>query len=217
MRKQEYRTPENIEEEMKREVHLSFFGFTVFDIGHIILSVFMLIWALSTRGEGYEEDIAEAIILLVFAALLFSFVDGLVERHISVKSFRRFYSYAFLCATASLLVPLAIAFPKAVQFQRSVFVWDLMEMIAFFTTTTALVFFFVSLFFRADHANWRFTVLVGIVFFFIYVPLMVIVAIVREPFGWMTIVRIIHFSLPAIPGIIGVTRMARRPENSVLY
>jgi hypothetical protein len=213
---QEYRTPENIEQEMKREAHLSFLGFTIFDAGHIVLAIFFLIWSLIRRGPDYQEDITESIILLIFAVLLLSFVEGLAQHHIAVSSFRRYYSYAFLCASASLLVPLAITIPEAIHFEFN-FVFELTETIAFFVTLAALALFFASLFFQKRHFAWRLITAIGVILFLAYTPLMVVGTFFRGAFSWMTIVRIFHYILPVFPGVIALFRLLRKAENSVLY
>lgn len=216
MRREDIILPENAEQEFKKESHLSFISFTIFDILHVLLAIFFLVYSLIVKEPGYKEDIAESIIILIFAALLISFVDALAKGNANSTSFRKYYSYAFVCASAALLVPLAMVFPHEIETLSAP--EEILESLSFIVIAISMILFFVCIFMKKEAAIWRIIMLIAIVLFLLYVPLMVTATIMQEEGSVIIrIFKIIHFLTPLCPGIVGLIRMARKKEKSVLY
>lgn len=212
-----YLRPKNAKEEMRSEAHLSFLGFTIFDIGHILLAIIVMVASFIKRDLGWEEDISEAIIELIFAGLLMTFVDALANSQNDVVIFRKNYSYAFICASAALLVPLSLSIPVAIQFSGE-FTSSLCTTIAFFVTVAAVIFFFVGMVTFKNHVLWRAFNLVGAILFGCYVPFALIAYFANvTSFSWEVILSTIHYLIPIVPAIIAIIRLARHARKSALY
>ena len=212
-----YQTPENVSEEIKHEAQWSFVGFTIFDIGHITVALFMLIYSLVKKQVGWQEEVSESIIELIFASLLMTFVEGLAHAQKDMMSFRKNYSYAFLCANAALLVPLTIAITGNSSYETN-FHYSMLITICFITTLIAQLLFFAALFLYKKHLAWRAVCLVAVCFFLLYGPLMITALFLgSSEFEWEMVITIVHFLIPVVLGLIALIRLARNPKDSVLY
>lgn len=204
----------DVRSELEQEYRLSFIGFTIFDIGHILIAVIGLFYAFIVREAGYQVDVGECIAELIFAALLISFVDALAG-NTTPERFRKNYTYAFLCASAALLVPLAMSFPYVIEELSSPS--NLLYFLAFITTAIALVLIFIALFLKSQQRVWRVLVVIGVIFFVLYSPLMLIQRLLDPKIELTFFIQLLHRCLPLVPAVIGMIRLFRHSSQSVLY
>ena len=211
-----YETPENVREELQKEAHLSFIGFTVFDFGHIFLALVLIIFSLVVRQEGFEEEVGECIIELVFAGLLISFVDGLaLKSSQDVTRFRRNYNYAFLCVSSSLMVPLAFYLVEALTKINEP--QGLLLVLGFVLSLLAGICFLIGTFLRNQLFYWRILMAIGVMLLSAYVPLMIAGSWLTDELMALKIIDTIHYQLPLVPAILGMIRLFRSASKSVLY
>ena len=211
-----YIAPENFEKEYHEEIHLSFLGFTIFDIGHILMAVILLVFSCIVRQPSYGLEIAKCITELIFAALLMTFVDALSKDTTKdITAFRKNYSYAFLCVNASLLVPLSMSI--VVVFESLNDSAHILTLIAAATSLASLIVFLVTIFVPQKNFVWRALMVIGVILLGAYVPLMIASTIIEEEDIFLKIMMVIHYTLPLFPAVIAFTRLIRHNTESVLF
>lgn len=96
-------------EGFREQNRFNFFGFAIFDIIHIVVGIALYIFFMVIHAEDapneYSLDLAECIVKVILAVVLIGFVDILAEKRNSSEPPARYFSFAWIVASASLLIP----------------------------------------------------------------------------------------------------------------
>lgn len=158
----------------------NFFGFTIFDILHILFGItFIIIYSLQKNGASAEEarelnqEIAFEGIELIFAVILIAFVDGIADmakekEHIGLNAISTFYLFAWLVVDGALLTPELIVFPQRIFEPTSAY--KVFYFLEFSFLLAALFCFLITVFFPKKGKTWGVLMAVGIICIGLSIP-----------------------------------------------
>lgn len=94
----------------KKQNKFNFFGFAIFDIIHLIVAALELIHLFRHEPES-SLRIAECFVEIVLSFVLVGYVHALAESRDSEQSAAKYFNYAWLLASSSLLIPTLFNIP----------------------------------------------------------------------------------------------------------
>jgi len=142
----------------------AYIGFSVFDIIHVASSIFLIVHCYNQPVIDVVH-IAESTITIVFSLLLIAFIAVLAKRELNPKMFHSFYSFAWLVASASLLVYPAFSFPEALVggYEESEAVALTLSAINALFALGVFLFFGATLFVSQQSRRWNAFIHIGTV------------------------------------------------------
>ena len=142
----------------------AYIGFSVFDIIHVASSIFLIVHCYNQPIIDVVQ-IAESTIIIVFSMLLMAFIAVLAKRELNPKMFHSFYSFAWLVASASLLVYPAFSFPEAIVggYEESEAVALTLSAINAMFALGVFLFFGATLFVSQQSRRWNAFIHIGTV------------------------------------------------------
>ncbi len=209
IRHEHFKTQAHHEGEKHPIKNYNFFGFTIFDIFHILFGITLIILYTFEKGkvETAEEvqDINQAIayegIQLIFAIILFTFVDGIADivkkkELVGVQGLSTFYLFAWVVVAGAMLTPELIVLPEKIHEAMSVGnVFYFLELGSLFLAIFA---FAITVFFPKEKLIWEILMLIGISFITLSIPFGI--AQYYLPFeGYISILETISNLAPLVP------------------
>lgn len=88
----------------RKQNRYNFFGFAIFDFIHIIVGIALYV-ILMLHKRHHLLELAECIVEVIISVILIGFVDVLAEGKDSEEAPRRYFSFAWIVASSSLLIP----------------------------------------------------------------------------------------------------------------
>lgn len=158
----------------------NFFGFTIFDIFHIVFGITLIImYTVQKRSASKEEinDLNQAIsyegIQLIFAILLFTFVDGIADiskkkELIGIQGLSTLYLFAWVVVAGAMLTPELIVLPE--KLDSSMTVCNVFYFLELSCLSLAIFTFAITVFFSKEKIIWEILMLIGIFFIALSVP-----------------------------------------------
>ena len=158
----------------------NFFGFTIFDIFHIIFGItLIIIYTIEKRSVTGDAlvDLNQAIsyegIQLIFAIILFTFVDGIADiakkkELIGIQGLSTFYLFAWVVVAGAMLTPELIALPE--KLHEAFTLRNIFYFIEFGCLLFSILTFAITVFFPKEKLIWEILMLIGIGFITLSVP-----------------------------------------------
>lgn len=148
----------------------SLLGFSIFDLIHIILGLYFFERAFREQGEAFQFDVAESSTEMVCSILLLLFILVIAKPNTHPEERHQFYTFAWIIATVSVLLPEVFKIPLIIQNGHETLYLILVSLQIGFSVL-ALSSFAAALFLHTDNRHWLITMVVGIVLFFLLVPI----------------------------------------------
>ena len=189
----------------------AYIGFTVFDAIHIICSLTMIVMGYLKRPIN-EMEIAEHSVVILFSLLLIFYIANLAEHNHDRKSFHGLYSFAWLVAVASLMVPSIFDFPLVAQgeWEESVYVAWTLGFVSVGLTLGIFVLMFIILGLNRKAKPWNHLIHIALTLILVLSA----VLFVSEFFVEMDVVEramsCIEDLAPVVPAVLGITMFGDR-------
>jgi len=186
----------------------NFFGFTIFDIIHIVFAITLIIVFAIHKTHADEvgqaqlnQNIAYEIIELVFAAILIAFVDGIADtvkekEHVGPQTLSTFYLFAWLILDASLLTPEIIEFPESCH--ESFSAGNLCYFLELGCILVSMIVFIATVFFPKQGKTWSNLMLLAIGFMGLSIPFAVAQDFLHFE-GYVSVLEALSRLAPIIP------------------
>lgn len=196
-----FETKEQLEEEIAQERKYDLLGFTLFDAFHITFGIIFIILALITKEEGYLTTIGYELLELIFAVILIGFIDLLAEKNQNHGQNDRYYTFAWLVASAALLSGITMKLPLKLLEE------DITLRIVFIAqsvfTLAGFVFFFLGLFAKMSSKKWKILIFTGVIMIGFSIPFSIWASII-ETDGYMTVLETIVSFAPLAPTFFAI-------------
>jgi len=179
-----------------RETKFDYIGFSIYDVIHIAFAIAFLVLAYWHKAEGYEIESAECATELVFSLLLIVFIKELVEKP-EKSTLRRFYTFAWVSASAALFLPETFSLPSLVNGLNGA--REIFQLCCILSTAIAFFLFLAALFQSDTGRNWNLLMIVGIGFFFVSSPLLMAKSYFKGGETYEVVMAIIKNSAPLFP------------------
>ena len=141
---------ESMNLELRRFARNAYIGFSILDIIHIVCSVLVLIY-IYANDAVHPIVAAECCVEIVFSLLLIAFIAALAKKS-DHETFHALYTYSWLVAVASMLVPMTFAIPEIVAGNWA----DHYEAIGLTTSLVSMVLILISfLLLLATMFDWK--------------------------------------------------------------
>ena len=196
---------------VKRQNEYNFLGFAIFDFVHIIAAIYLLVHVLR-HHEGEALELSECIIEIVLSLALIGFIDALAEKRDGPPD-NRFFTYAWLLASASLAIPSIIngfylseiEDTTALAFKISLLCIDV----------TMFLLFFLSMFTSKYIRLWKVFLYLGMILFGISGIVGTVGFSLLEAFHESgihiaaDIISLIKNTIPVVPSVLGLISLYR--------
>lgn len=158
----------------------NFFGFTIFDLFHIVFGITLIIMYTIQKGNASKDEVLElnqAIayegIQLIFAILLFTFVDGIADMSkkkelIGIQVLSTLYLFAWVVVAGAMLTPELIVLPEKIHSERNI--CNIFYFLELSCLSLAIFTFAATVFFSKEKIVWEILMLVGISFIALSIP-----------------------------------------------
>ncbi len=190
----------------------TFIGFTIFDALHIICAVAKLVLAFNEPVVD-EIIIAQCNVEIVLSLLLFAFIASLAKFQSNKELFHASYTYAWLCAFASVMVPLSFLIPRLLEAT-----WEghqeiaqyVLLIIALVLSLILFCVFLASLIFKKKSRRWTNIIRVALILVLVLPPLTLTLDILvgGQPFD--VALECIKDLAPVFPAVIGLSLWGNR-------
>ncbi len=158
----------------------NFLGFTIFDLFHIVFGVALIIMYTIQKGSATKDeilDLNQAIsyecIQLIFAILLFTFVDGIADisrkrELIGIQGLSTLYLFAWVVVAGAMLTPELIVLPEKIHSEINT--CNIFYFLELSCLVLAIFTFAITVFFPKEKVIWEILMLTGISFIALSVP-----------------------------------------------
>ncbi len=182
----------------------AFIGFTLFDAIHIICAVILMIHAYSTNPIN-SLLAAESGVEIVFSLLLVVLIACLAEHNEHHEYFHAMYTFAWLVAIASLLIPSTFSIPEIVAFDWTNRDESVLVTIAILVIILYLVIFVLlalTTFTSRKVRRWNHLIHISLILVLVTAVLKITFEIIFPIDNFETIVTIIKDLAPVAPVVI---------------
>ena len=185
----------------------AFVGFTVVDVIHVVCAVALLIYAYSS-DPVLDLLAAQCGTEIVFSLLLVAFIASLAEHNEHHDSFHALYTFAWLTALASLLVPSSFSIPELSTVnwtnhsEALVVTLDIAYIVCILA---AFVCTFITSFVSKRNKTWNRLIHVSMILVLISVPLEICSVLLVGEHQMTMVFESIKALAPIVPAVLSLT------------
>lgn len=191
----------------------TYIGFTIFDVLHIVCAIVLLVFAVQ-KSPINEMEAAECNVEIIMSLLLIAFIASLAKFQANKELFHASYTFAWLCALASIMIPLSFSIPEIIYAT-----WEghkeiaatLVLIFALVLSFVAFAIFLVSLFFKKKPRYWNDVVHVALILVLVLSTLCVVEDfLLEERTPVERVFCCIKDLAPVVPAVLGLSLWKNR-------
>ncbi len=151
--------------EFKEMGHAAYYtiGFTLYDLLHLTCGIYFLITAFASKNGNWEMDVAASVTEIGMAILLITFVSTLVAKEYRPEDASQHYSYCWLIASMSIILPEIFEIPYLLSESSGVSASLGIALLS--VSGVAFIFFLISCFETTNAGIWRVLDWIGLALF----------------------------------------------------
>lgn len=192
--------------------HRTFIGFSIFDFLHLTSAIAILVMAL-TKQPIDEIEAAQCNVEIVFSFLLIAFIASLAKFQANKELFHASYTFAWLCALASILIPLSFSIPEIIyaEWQGHQEIAAIVVLIlALALSFVVFAMFMFSLVVRKHFTQWNSVIHVALILILILSGLCLAEDILLSHSPWQLVFEVVKDLAPCVPAVLGISLWKNR-------